>query len=177
MCAATKNELPSKRNKKLNLQNALIKFQTINQDNAELIVIKSQKKVLFQVFKGYNVRDWNLEISIPKGNTSVFIFKFLTTNKDSKGSFLKLTQCELFSHFSKIEFGELNEICYFGVFNKKNNVQKTTQILLPDVFDLQLHEANVLFMKYWILKDQIKNSPKTIQCSCQFKNCIDYFCY
>lgn len=119
-------------------------------DEALSILLKSSEKgivldvffsdqILIQIFKGYDVKNWNFPIEIISDKSLVFSLLFNESKLDNDKNIARFTKSEIYNHFQKVRV-EKNIDDYLFCSPMKYSVREARTLILTIIKDVYNRE-------------------------------------
>jgi len=129
----------------LTIQKAVSKFLQGYERNLQLDFFRENGEVLFQVFKGKDVKQWNVEFT-PTDNDVIVQIIFHPDKMNNIENLKRFFSGDFFKFFEKHEF--YNQNAYFSVFNGSKLSEAYFQQVLEEIFEISFNEIYFTLNSY-----------------------------
>ena len=124
----------NKRKSKLTL--LIETFLKSKERNIQLDFYRKNGEVLIQLFKGYDVNLWDIDMEAIKKNDTVYQLLFHKDKTNNDENIKRFESSFLFSDFKKVEFYNQNTYFYVQSANFSQEVENKIIEILNEVYDL-----------------------------------------
>jgi len=131
------------------LTSYIVKFNNLNDKNLQLDFFRGNKQVVLQIFKGYDVRLWNIDFEVKDYNSYILNLHF---NKGKTNNKLNYDRFMNSSYFNKFKLVKVNKIFtnYFEIGQNESIefVENTILDIIRVIYDIDLNEVEFTLNAY-----------------------------
>jgi len=123
-------------------------FLKSKEKNIQLDFYRENGEVLLQIFKGYDVSLWEVDLEFLKNDNIVYQLLFHKDKTNNDGNLKRFEDSFMYSNFKKVDFYNQEAYFYVQSINLPKELENKISEILNEVYDIGLDQIKLTLNAY-----------------------------
>src|SRR5699024_10234763 len=121
-------------------------FLKSKEKNIQLDFYRENGEVLLQIFKGYDVSLWEVDLEFLKNDNIVYQLLFHKDKTNNDGNLKRFEDSFMYSNFKKVDFYNQEAYFYVQSINLPKELENKISEILNEVYDIGLDQIYLILI-------------------------------